>query len=184
MSGFGWSAGDIVSGLKLVWDVWKSISNGPMSAKVEAKQFFEEFYLIIQCLNDWEQRNESLTEDSSLTGAPSQLKQQCVDFLSRHLLLIRTANPQAATQKKDVPLWARKVTFSKEQIKTLYQQVSWPFERDQVSKLRTKMELYLSLATYKISALNHSVSQDTNNMVRDLRYIVLSIQCCRKLINV
>ncbi|KAI9646420.1 hypothetical protein NHQ30_004412 [Ciborinia camelliae] len=168
MSGIGWSAGDIASGLKVVWGVWKAISDGPMSAKVEAKQFFEEFYLIIQCLNDWEQRNESSTEGSSLTHAPSQLKKQCIEFLSRHMHLIRMANPQTATAKNGALLWLRNVHFSKEQIKTLYQQVKWPFERDQVSQLRTKMELYLSLATYKISALNHSVSQDTNNMVREM----------------
>ncbi|TGO11855.1 hypothetical protein BTUL_0100g00340 [Botrytis tulipae] len=169
MSGFGWSAGDIVAGLKLVWDVWKAISDGPMSAKVEAKQFFEDFYQIIQCLDDWERRDGSLAKASSLAAAPSQLQQQCVDFLSRHMQLIRTANPQTAIAKQGVPMWLKKVTFSRDQIKTLYMQISWPFERDQVLKLRTKMELYLSLATYKISASNHSVAQDTNNIVREIR---------------
>ncbi|TGO55284.1 hypothetical protein BCON_0094g00340 [Botryotinia convoluta] len=168
MSGFGWSAGDIVAGLKLVWDVWKAVSDGPMSAKVEAKQFFKDFYLIIQCLDDWEHRDGSSAEGSSLAAAPSQLKQQCVEFLSRHMQLIRTVNPQAAVTKQGVPMWLRKVTFSRDQIKTLYLQISWPFEKDQVLQLRTKMELYLSLATYKISALNHSVAQDTNSIVREI----------------
>lgn len=168
MSGFGWSAGDIVAGLKLVWDVWKAVSDGPMSAKVEAKQFFEDFYLIIQCLDDWERRDESSAEGSSLATAPSQFQHQCVEFLSRHMQLIRTANPQTVITKQGVPMWLRKVTFSKDQIKTLYLQISWPFERDQVLQLRIKMELYLSLATYKISALNHSVAQDTNYRVREI----------------
>ncbi|KAF7926023.1 uncharacterized protein EAE97_010323 [Botrytis byssoidea] len=168
MSGFGWSAGDIVAGLKLVWDVWKAVSDGPMSAKAEAKQFFEDFDQIIQCLDDWEHRDGSLAEGSSLAAAPSQLQQQCVKFLSRHMQLIRTANPQTAITKQGVPMWLRKVAFSGDQIKTLYLQISWPFERDQVLQLRTKMELYLSLATYKISALNHSVAQDTNNIVREI----------------
>ncbi|TGO23021.1 hypothetical protein BPAE_0147g00250 [Botrytis paeoniae] len=168
MSGFGWSAGDIVAGLKLVWDIWKAVSNGPMSAKVEAKQFFADFYLIIQCLDDLDRRDGSLAEGSCLAAAPSQLQQQCVEFLSRHMQLIRTVNPQTATTKQGVPMWLRKVTFSRDQIKTLYLQISWPFERDQVLQLRNKMELYLSLATYKISALNHSVAQDTNNIVREI----------------
>ncbi|TGO40534.1 hypothetical protein BHYA_0035g00080 [Botrytis hyacinthi] len=168
MSGFGWSAGDIVAGLKLVWDVWKAVSDGPMSAKVEAKQFFEDFYQIVQCLDDWERRDGSLAEGSSLAAAPSQLQQQCVKFLSRHMQLIRTANPQTAITKQGVPMWLKKVTFSRDQIRTLYMQISWPFEKDQVLELRTKMELYLSLATYKISALNHSVAQDTNNIVREI----------------
>ncbi|THV55436.1 hypothetical protein BGAL_0008g00200 [Botrytis galanthina] len=168
MSGFGWSAGDIVAGLKLVWDVWKAVSDGPMSAKVEAKQFFEDFYQIIQCLDDWERREGSLAEGSSLAAAPSQLQQQCVEFLSRHMRLITTANPQTATTKQGVPMWLRKITFSGDQIKTLYLQISWPFEKDQVLQLRTKMELYLSLATYRISALNHSVAQDTNDIVREI----------------
>ncbi|TEY43614.1 hypothetical protein BOTCAL_0367g00020 [Botryotinia calthae] len=168
MSGFGWSAGDIVAGLKLVWDVWKAVSDGPMSAKVEAKQFFEDLYLIIQCLDDWERRDGSLAEGSSLATAPSQLRQQCIEFLSRHMQLIRTANPQTVITKQGVPMWLRKVTFSKDQIKTLYLQIAWPFERDQVLQLRTKMELYLSLATYRTSALNHSVAQDTNHRVREI----------------
>lgn len=174
MSGFGWSAGDIVAGLKLVWDVWKAVSDGPMSAKVEAKQFFEDFYLIIQCLDDWERRDESSAEGSSLATAPSQFQHQCVEFLSRHMQLIRTANPQTVITKQGVPMWLRKVTFSKDQIKTLYLQISWPFERDQVLQLRIKMELYLSLATYKISALNHSVAQDTNHRVREIRFVLSS----------
>ncbi|KAK6610472.1 hypothetical protein H4I96_02070 [Botrytis cinerea] len=139
-----------------------------MSAKVEAKQFFEDFYLIIQCLDDWERRDESSAEGSSLATAPSQFQHQCVEFLSRHMQLIRTANPQTVITKQGVPMWLRKVTFSKDQIKTLYLQISWPFERDQVLQLRIKMELYLSLATYKISALNHSVAQDTNHRVREI----------------
>ncbi|KAF5875778.1 uncharacterized protein Bfra_011540 [Botrytis fragariae] len=168
MSGFGWSAGDIVAGLKLVWDVWKAVSDGPMSAKVEAKQFFEDFYLIMQCLEDLDRRDGSLAESSCLAAAPSQLQQQCVKFLSRHMRLISAANPQTAITKQGVPMWLRKAAFSKDQIKTLCLQISWPFERDQVLQLRTKMELYLSLATYKISALNHSVAQDTNNIVREI----------------
>lgn len=174
MSGFGWSAGDIVAGLKLVWDVWKAVSDGPMSAKAEAKQFFEDFYLIIQCLDDWERRDESSAEGSGLATAPSQFQHQCVKFLSRHMQLIRTANPQTVITKQGVPMWLRKATFSKDQIKTLYLQISWPFERDQVLQLRIKMELYLSLATYKISALNHSVAQDTNHRVREIRFVISS----------
>ena len=36
---FGWSVGDIVAGIKVVFDIWEAVSDGALSAPVEATQF-------------------------------------------------------------------------------------------------------------------------------------------------
>ncbi|KAM3084845.1 hypothetical protein ACMFMG_003292 [Clarireedia jacksonii] len=146
MSGFGWSAGDIIAGLKLVWEVWEAVSDGPLSANSEATQFFEEFRLITNRLDDWEQRIKTSPANSDMNNAPQQLKQRCTDFLERHMRLIQTVNPQAKASNGSLPVWLRRCKLSRDQIKKLYLQISWPFERDQVSELRAKLVWYLNLA--------------------------------------
>jgi hypothetical protein len=48
---FGWSVGDIIDGLKVVWDVWQAVSDGPLNAEYQALQFFDEFHLIFTRLD-------------------------------------------------------------------------------------------------------------------------------------
>jgi hypothetical protein len=165
---FGWSVGDIIAGFKLVWDVWEAVSDGPLGADSEATQFFQEFRMITSRLDDLGERIKPSSKNSDFSDASQQLKQRCADFLKRHMLLIQGVNPQAKASNGSLPVWLRRCTFSRDQIQKLYLQVSWPFERDQVSELGTKLILYLNLAMYDIA-------QDTNTVVHKIRQASLNL---------
>lgn len=174
---FGWSIGDILAGIKIVWNVYEAVSDGPRNARLEATQFFQEFNLIVQCLNDWEQRSAAaLSEDISLKGAHEALCEQCNKFIKRHMFLIQEVNPKT-TAARNGHTWLSRAAFTREQVSSLYSQVKWPFEREEVKTLRAKLELFIDLATYRVSASTHSAVQQTNEMVRQMRLVFRCVLC-------
>ncbi|TVY83651.1 hypothetical protein LSUE1_G001987 [Lachnellula suecica] len=166
---FGWSIGDVIAGLKVVWDVWEAVSDGPLNARFEASQFFDEFAHIVNRLEDWGKRKAACASDSRLAASNQQLREQCTLFLKRHMSLIQHANPNTKAIRQSRSTWLQRVTFSQNQIVSLYQQVSWPFERKEVEKLRGKLQFFLQLATYDVTAATHTVAINTHDAVQDIR---------------
>jgi hypothetical protein len=82
--------------------------------------------------------------------------------------LLQDVNPKTATVRGGHSTWLRKVTFSREQVKLLYQRMEWPLERKEVARLRKKLIMYLHIST-------HGAVLDTNEKMRDMRYATLSI---------
>jgi len=159
---FGWSAGDIIDGLKIVWDIWQAVSDGPLNAEYQALQFFDEFHLIFTRLDEWENRKATCTRDDQLTRSHRRLRQECTSFIKYNFSLIQQVNPSTKANRIDRSTWLQKAQFSQSQIIALYKKVSWPSQRETVVKLREKLELFLALAAM-------DVALDTNDIVRDMR---------------
>jgi hypothetical protein len=166
---FGWSVGDVVSGLKVVWDVWQAVSDGPLNAHFEASQFFDEFVHVINRLEDWERRKAACASDNRLATSNQQLREQCTLFIKRHMSLMQHANPKAKAIRQGRSTWLQNVAFSRNQVLSLYQQVSWPFERKEVERLREKLQLFLQIATYDVTAATHTIALNTHDAVQDIR---------------
>ncbi|KAH8601076.1 hypothetical protein B0O99DRAFT_502245 [Bisporella sp. PMI_857] len=167
---FGWSLGDILAGIKILWEIYDSVSDGPLNASLECEQFFEEFSHITQCLEEWDRKAQVVQDDDSLSRLHLQLRKQCEEFIQRHILLIRSVNSSTGASRARHSTWLRRASFSREQIQILYQQVQWPFERKEVSRLRKKLMLFLSLATYHVSASTHDVTLENRDILLDIRY--------------
>ena len=172
---FGWSVGDIIAGIKVVRDIWEAVSDGALSAPVEATQFLEDFAHIISCLEDWELRARS-TQDANISDSyrrHQQLREECITFIRRHRRLIQEVNPQTKTIKEGHTSWLRKARFTQEQIISLYEKTQWPFERKEVARLQDRLQRYLQTAIYRVSALTNEATLQTMEMVRDMRYLHL-----------
>ena len=171
---FGWSVGDIIAGIKVVWDIWEAVSDGALSAPVEATQFLEDFTQIIGCLEDWQQTARS-TQDAARTSDSYrrhlQLREECIDFIRRHRRLIQEANPRTRVIKEGHTSWLRKAKFTQEQIISLYEKVQWPFERKEVARLQDKLHRYLQIVIYEAAASTNKAALQTKEMVEDMRYL-------------
>lgn len=161
---FGWSVGDIISGLKVVYDIWQAVSAGPLNASFEATQFFDEYTHIMSRLERWESQKSAIARDEALVGSQRQIREQCTLFIKNHFRLIQAANPDTISQREGRSTWLRKVPFSKEQVLALYKKVSWPFEREEVQRLRIKLQFFLDVATFDIS-------MNTNRTLHRMRYL-------------
>jgi hypothetical protein len=167
---FGWSVGDIIAGLKVIWAVYDAVSDGPLNAKFEATQFFEEFIHVVSRLSEWERRKSTLPQDDRLAQSHQQLRDQCTVFIRRHMLLIQNANPQTKAIRPRRSNWLQRVEFTKTQVLTLYEMVKWPTEQDEVRRLREKLMLFLHLAAFDIQMATHG-------LVSELRYKTSSMLC-------
>lgn len=166
MVGIGWSFGDIIAGIKVVWDVYETLSDGPLNAQLEFSQFFDEFAIITSYLDDWESKAQ-LVQGDSVARLHQQLKQQCETFIKRHILLIVDANPRSRGVREGRSTWLKNVAFSTDQIRTLYQRVQWPMERKEVTRLQKKLVTFLGMAT-------HSVTVENRELLLDIKYGLLS----------
>lgn len=171
---FCWSTDDIIAGINLLWNVWNSVSDGPRSARLEATQFYEDFRIVKNCLEDWDSRNKACSGNLSLTGS---LRDKCIAFIEGHMRLIHQVNPDTRAVRNGCSIWLKCVSFTKEQVLTLYQQVQWPLVRGQIADLRTTLGLSLGAAAYGLGVLNHNVNEDTNKRVRQLS-ISLYVSSC------
>lgn len=165
---FGWSVGDVIAGLKVVWDIWQAVSDGPLNARFEASQFFDEYVHIMSRLERWESRKAAFAQDELLAKSQRQLREQCTLFLKNHIKLIQQINPNTVAKREGRSTWLRKVPFSKDQIVALYQQVEWPLERQTVAKLRIKLQFFLDVASF-------DVALDTNDTLHQMRYVLLPL---------
>lgn len=161
---FGWSVGDVISGLKAVWDIWQAVSDGPLNARFEASQFFDEYVLIMSRLEKWENRKTAFSQDELLAKSQRQLREQCTLFLKSHIKLIQQANPGTIAKREGRSTWLKKAPFSKDQVLALYQQVQWPLEREAVAKLRIKLHFFLDVASF-------DVALDTNGTLHQMRHV-------------
>ncbi|KAE8449371.1 hypothetical protein EG329_008272 [Mollisiaceae sp. DMI_Dod_QoI] len=159
---FGWSVGDVISGLKIVWDIWQAVSDGPLNARFEASQFFDEYLHIMSRLERWESRKAAFSQDELLAKSQRQLREQCTLFLKNHIKLIQQVNPNTETKREGRSTWLKRAAFSKEQVVALYQQVNWPLERQVVSKLRIKLQFFLDVTSF-------DVALDTNDTLHQMR---------------
>ena len=176
---FGWSLGDIFAGIKILWDVYDSVSDGPLNARLECDQFFEEFSHIIQCLDDWDRKSQ-VVHDDSLAKLHLQLRAQCETFIGRHMRLIQSANPVTESSREGQPTWLRKVAFSREQVAVLYQKVRWPLERKEVTRLRKKLMLFLALSQHHVSTSTHNVTVENRDILLDIRYVFCLVRTSLK----
>lgn len=159
---FGWSAGDVIAGLKAVWDIWEAVSDGPLNARFEAAQFFDEFIHVTSRLSEWEARRVSCAKDDRLQRSHQELRDQCTEFIKKHMVIIQRANPNTKAIRSRRTTWIQKASFTQSQVIALYQQVQWPSERKVVARLREKLQLFLEIAAV-------DVALDTNAIVRDIR---------------
>lgn len=153
---FGWSFGDIIAGIQVVWNVYQALSDGPLNASLEFCQFFDEFALITHYLGDW-QRRAHVEEEEAVARLHQQLRQQCETFIKRHMLLIQEANPKSRATREGRSTWLQKVEFSRTQVVTLFQKVQWPLERKELERLRTKLMMFLEVATHSITVENREL---------------------------
>ena len=169
---FGWSLGDIFAGIKILWAIYDSVSDGPLNATLQCEQFFEEFSLVVHCLEDWERKAKlaQIVQDDSLAKLHLQLRDQCEEFIKRHFRLIQAVNPQSEATRESRSTWLKRTPFSREQVLKLYQQARWPFEKNEVIRLRRKLILFLALATYHVSSSTHDVTVENRDILLDMRY--------------
>ncbi len=161
---FGWSAGDVIAGLKVVWDVWEAVSDGPLNAKFEAGQFFDEFVHVTSRLSEWESRRAACAKDDRLHRSHEELRNQCTEFIKKHMAIIQRANPHTKAIRSRRSTWIQRATFTQSQVISLYQQVQWPSERKVVTRLREKLQFFLEIAAL-------DVGMETNSIVREIRYV-------------
>ncbi|KAF4612604.1 hypothetical protein G7Y89_g15575 [Cudoniella acicularis] len=159
---FGWSFGDVVAGISVVWNVYQAVSDGPRSAKLEASQFYVEFGEVIGRLDEWEKRKVLCERDDGIKASHQDLKDQCTIFIKRHMKLIQQVNPNTRATRQGRSTWLQIASFTGTQIASLYQQVQWPLERAEVVTLREKLQFFLQLATWDVAI-------DTNDMVREFK---------------
>ncbi|KAH7364643.1 hypothetical protein BKA65DRAFT_142626 [Rhexocercosporidium sp. MPI-PUGE-AT-0058] len=159
---FGWSAGDVIAGLKAVWDIWEAVSDGPLNARFEATQFFDEFIHVTSRLSEWEARRVSCAKDDRLQRSHQELRDQCTEFIKKHMAIIQRANPNTKAIRSRRSTWIQMAPFTQIQVIALYQQVQWPSERKVVTRLREKLQFFLEIAAL-------DVGLDTNTIVRDIR---------------
>jgi hypothetical protein len=159
---FGWSAGDVIAGLRAVYDIWEAISDGPLNAKYEAVQFFDHFYHVTSRLEEWESRKPARSKDGRLVQSHRELRNECTLFIKEHFTLIQQINPRTKATRPGRSTWLQKVSFTQDQVLSLYQRVSWPTQRETVAHLREKLLFFLTLAAW-------DVALDTNDIVRDIR---------------
>ncbi|CZT47244.1 uncharacterized protein RSE6_07783 [Rhynchosporium secalis] len=131
---FGWSAGDVIAGLKVVWDIWEAVSDGPLNARFEAAQFFDEFI--------------------------HELRDQCTEFIKKHMAIIQRVNPNTKAIRSRRSTWIQKASFTQEQVYALYQQVQWPSERKVVTRLREKLQFFLEIAALDVGMDTNSMVRD------------------------
>ncbi|KAL2065151.1 hypothetical protein VTL71DRAFT_4292 [Oculimacula yallundae] len=158
---FGWSAGDVIAGLKAVWEIWEAVSDGPLNARFEAAQFFDEFVHVTSRLQEWEARRVACAKDDRLHRSHQELRDQCTEFIKKHMALIQRVNPSTKAIRSRRSTWIQKAYFSQNQVIALYQQVQWPSERKVVTRLREKLQFFLEIAALEIG-------MDTNAMVREI----------------
>jgi len=166
MAAFGWSFGDIVVGISIVWNVYQSLSDGPLNARLEFSQFFDEFAIITSYLDEWQSKAE-LVQGDSVGRLHKQVRQQCETFIKRHMLLIQEANPRSRAAREGCSTWLQNVTFSRDQVSVLYQRVQWPMERKEVAKLRNKLVMFLEMST-------HSVTVENRDLLLEIKYLLSS----------
>lgn len=165
---FGWSAGDVIAGLKAVYDVWQAVSDGPLNAKYEASQFFSEFYHVVSRLEDWEKNKSACAKDDRLVRSHRELRNDCTEFIKKHFSLIQRANPETKAIRTGRTTWLQKAHFTRDQVIDLYRQVEWPTQRNTVAKLREKLRFFLELAAWDIAL-------DTNRTVNQIRSVLRTI---------
>ncbi|EHL01434.1 hypothetical protein M7I_2523 [Glarea lozoyensis 74030] len=159
---FGWSFGDVVAGINLIFKVYNAVSDGPRNSKVEASQFFADFSEVIVRLDKWEARKAACDKDQNLRASHEELKELCTTFIKRHFRIIQQANPDTRTGRPGRSTWIKKVSFTGSQVASLYNQVQWPFERKELSRLREKLQFFLQLSAW-------DVALDTNQIVNEFK---------------
>ncbi|PQE29223.1 hypothetical protein CJF30_00004264 [Rutstroemia sp. NJR-2017a BBW] len=163
---FGWSAGDIIAGFKLVWEVWEAVSEGPLSANSEATEFFQDFRMITSRLEDWEAQRKTSSKSSDFSNPP--FKKRCAVFLEKYMRLIQSVNPEAKASHGYLPVWLQRCKFSRDQINKLCLQMQWPLARDEVKNLRNQLGLHLNMAIFDIT-------EETNEAVRRMRQVPFNL---------
>ncbi|CAG8952957.1 hypothetical protein HYFRA_00007673 [Hymenoscyphus fraxineus] len=174
MVDFGWSFGDVIAGIKLVYTIYESVSDGPRNAKTEATQFFSEFEGIITRLDQWEARKKLCSRDQNQAAAHEDLKKEATKFIKKHMILIQQANPSTVGRRTGRTTWLQPAPFSKTQIASLYNQVVWPFERNEVARLRGKLQFFLQLSAFDVGIDTNDIVRDTNDIIRTSHADLLS----------
>jgi hypothetical protein len=159
---FGWSFGDVVAGINLIFKIYNAVSDGPRNSRVEANQFFADFNEVIARLDKWEARKAACDKDQALKASHEELKDLCTAFIKRHFRIIQHANPNTKTSRPGRSTWLKKVSFTASQVASLYDQVQWPFERKELSRLREKLQFFLQLSTWDVAV-------DTNRIVSEFK---------------
>ena len=152
---FGWSFGDVVAGINLIFKIYDAVSDGPRNSKVEATQFFADFQQVITRLDQWEAKKAACDKDHNLRLSHEELKDLCTTFIKRHFRIIQHANPNTKTSRPGRSTWLKKVAFTGHQVAALYDQVQWPFERKELSRLREKLQFFLNLSHWDIAFETH-----------------------------
>lgn len=173
MASFGWSFGDIIAGINVVWTVYEALSDGPLNAKTEFKAFFDEFALITHYLGEYE-RKAQLVEGDTVARLHRELREQCSLFVKKHMLLIQDVNPRSRAIRDGRSTWLRNVAFTTDQAVSLYQKVTWPMERKELSRLRKKLMVFLDLATHSYVAAQHSMMAEQADISRNM---LLAMKC-------
>ncbi|KAH8649682.1 hypothetical protein BGZ60DRAFT_198404 [Tricladium varicosporioides] len=166
---FGWSFGDVVAGIKIVWNVYEAVGDGPRNARLEASQFFIEYGEVIARLEDWEKRKEICDQDDNAKASHQHLKERCTVFIKRHMKLIQTVNPNTKASRPGRSTWLRTASFTGSQIAAIFNQVQWPFERKEVKSLRNKLQFFLQIASWDVQIANLDTARDTNHMVQEFK---------------
>jgi hypothetical protein len=169
---FGWSVGDIIAGLKILHDVYASVSNGYRNAGFQASGFFEEFGEITRRLDNWKTYKETISqiaEKDSLAYSYPALKERCAAFIKDHFALIQASNPKTISERHRRSTWLRNVTFTAEQAEDLYRKVTWPAQRATVAALRYELQCVLNLAIFDLGREAATFGRDNNTILRAMR---------------
>jgi len=165
---FVWSIKDFASQIRLLRNIWSTVSDSRLNTTYEAPQFFDELNLLIELLVGWEERTELSREDFVLLKSYQQLRQQATHFIQRHTSLIEEAGLQDVAHRKGQSLWSRKAQTTQGQVAVnFYQRLHWPSEVAEVKEIREKLQLFIAI----LSSSTPNVFVDPDWTANEIKYI-------------
>ncbi|KKK12059.1 hypothetical protein ARAM_000990 [Aspergillus rambellii] len=152
---FGWGVGDLVQAATIAWSIYESFGWGSKSAKSEFAYFQAEFGLVKVALEKLQNVSAAAPEDDLELGSSYEHTiARCTEFIRRHQSLACDASKLMNGRR---PSFHTKVL-------TVWDQVSWPLEREEAERLRRLLERYTQIAILKVTANTRDV---TKQLVRE-----------------
>lgn len=169
---YGWSVGDIIAGLKVLYAVYSSVSDGYHNAEFQASKFFEEFGEIAQRLDLWKEYKETvnqIAEKDALAHSYPELKKRCTIFIKAHFALIQASNPATISKRPSRTTWLANAKFTAQQAENLYRKIEWPIHRATVAELRSDLQYVLNLATFDVGREAATFGRNNNAILTAMR---------------
>lgn len=152
---FGWSAGDILTGVRALWTVYECFGDGVRNAHKEFKSFQDE----VQDFLDLLQASQMLVEGVvDLNPLFKRTVGDCEKFIDKHRLLAikwGSLSKNGSQQKTDA--------FVK-----VYKTVMWPVERTEVERLQNQWLRHIVFGNFVASSHSLNITQQVDRKLGEV----------------